>query len=134
MKIICKYMSVIYECDPNRYFNSKPEWTWRNGNGGVLNTVQISRTGVRGAFNKFPYIFFCTDIWNCRRLLRIPYVIVIHLMRWLANFNDLRFKWTATAAIGIHPTKAWLSQLVSFKHAIWTWGHFRRTICNKIVF
>ena len=25
-------------------------------------------------------------------------------------------------------------QLVNFKNAIWTWGHFRRTICNKILF
>ena len=41
------------------------------------------------------------------------------------------FKWTATAAIGIHPTKAWLSQLVNFKSAIW---HFRRIICYKILF
>ena len=31
-------------------------------------------------------------------------------------------------------TKAWLSQLVNFKNAIWTWGYFRRTICNKILF
>ena len=54
-------------------------------------------------------------------------------MRWLTNFYDFSFKWTATAATGIHPTKAWLSQLVNFKNAIWTWGHFRRTICNKIV-
>ena len=54
-------------------------------------------------------------------------------MRWLTNFHDFRFKWTAKAVIGIHPTKAWLSQLVKFKNAIWTWGHFRRTICNKIV-
>ena len=46
-------------------------------------------------------------------------------------FNSFRFKWTATAAIGIHPTKPWLSQLVNFNNAIWTWGHFRRTICNK---
>ena len=30
-------------------------------------------------------------------------------------FPDFRFKLTATAAIGIHPTKAWLSQLVNFK-------------------
>ena len=52
-------------------------------------------------------------------------------MRWLTNFYNFRFKWTATAAIGIHPTKAWLSQLVNFKNAIWTWGHFRRMICNK---
>ena len=52
-------------------------------------------------------------------------------MRWLTNFYDFRFKWTATAVIGIHPTKTWLSQLVVFKNAIWTWGHFRSTICNK---
>ena len=52
-------------------------------------------------------------------------------MRWLTNFYDFGFQWTATAAIGIHPTKAWLLQLVNFKNAIW---HFRRTICNKILF
>ena len=65
--------------------------------------------------------------------MKIHYVIAIHLMRWLTNFYDFKFKWTATAGIGIHPTKAWLSQMVNFKNAIWTWGHFRRTICNKIV-
>ena len=54
-------------------------------------------------------------------------------MRWLTNFYDFSFKWTATAPIGVHPTNAWLSQLVNFKNAIWTWGHFRRTICNKIL-
>ena len=52
-------------------------------------------------------------------------------MRRLTNMYDFRFKWTATAAIGIHPTKDWLSQLVNFKNAIW---HFRRTICNRIWF
>ena len=31
-------------------------------------------------------------------------------MRWRTNFYDFRFKWTATAAIGIHPTEAILSQ------------------------
>ena len=51
-------------------------------------------------------------------------------MRWLSNCYDFRFKWTATSAIGIHPTKAWLSLLVNFKNAIW---HLRRTICNKCV-
>ena len=55
-------------------------------------------------------------------------------MRWWTNFFDFRFKSTATAAIGIHPTKAWLSQLVNLKNANWTWGHFRRTICNKTLF
>ena len=52
----------------------------------------------------------------------------------LTNFYDFSFKWTATVAIEIHPTKAWLSLLVNFKNVIWTWGHFRRTICNKILF
>ena len=41
-------------------------------------------------------------------------------MIWLTNFYDFRFKWTATAGIGIHPTNAWLSQLVNFKNEIWT--------------
>ena len=36
-------------------------------------------------------------------------------MRWLINFYDFSFKRTAKTAIGIHPTKAWLSQLVNFK-------------------
>ena len=36
-------------------------------------------------------------------------------MRWLTNFYDFRFKWTATAAIRIHATQAWLSQLGNFK-------------------
>ena len=65
--------------------------------------------------------------------MKIQYVITIYLMRWLTNFYDFKFKWTATAGIGIHPTKAWLSDLVNFKNAIWMWVHFRRTICNKIV-
>ena len=41
-------------------------------------------------------------------------------MRWLTNLYDFSFKWTATAAIGTHPTKAWFSLLVNFKNAIWT--------------
>ena len=47
--------------------------------------------------------------------MTIQYVIAIHLMRWLTNFYDFGLKWTAAAAIGIHPTKALLSQLVNFK-------------------
>ena len=52
--------------------------------------------------------------------MKIRYVIAIHLMRWLTNFYDFSFKSTTTAAFGIHPTKAWLSQLVNFKNTIWT--------------
>ena len=73
--------------------------------------------------------FFRMGIQNCRWLLKVQYVIALHLMRWLANSYDFRFK--GTAAIGIHPTKAWLSLLVNFKNAIW---HFRRTTWNKILF
>ena len=84
-------------------------------------------------FNKYPD-FFDTGIYNCCRLLKLQYVIAIHIMRWLTNFHDFSFKRTATAEIGRHSTKSWLSQLVNFKNTIWTWGHFRRTICNKILF
>ena len=42
-------------------------------------------------------------------------------MRWLTNFYDFTFKWTATAGIRIHPTKA-----------CWMWGHFRKTFCFKL--
>ena len=41
-------------------------------------------------------------------------------MRWLTNFYNLSFKWSATTGIGIHPIKPCLSQLVNFKNAIWT--------------
>ena len=47
--------------------------------------------------------------------MKIQYVIAIHLISWQTNFYDFRFKWTAKAAIGIHPTKSWLSQLVKFQ-------------------
>ena len=35
---------------------------------------------IWGAFTKFPD-FFCTDVQDCHRLLKIQYVIAIHLMR-----------------------------------------------------
>ena len=38
------------------------------------------------------------------------------LMRWLTNFYDFRFKWTATAGIGIHPTKAWRDSVRRGQH------------------
>ena len=50
--------------------------------------------------------------------MKIEYVIAIHLMTWLTNFYDFRFKWTPTAAIGIHPLKPdcyswWISKMQS---------------------
>ena len=44
---------------------------------------------------------------------KIQYLIAIHLMRWMTNFYDFTFKWTATVAIGIHPDchSWWISKL-----------------------
>ena len=49
---------------------------------------------------------------HCHRLLKIQYVIAIHLM---TNFYDFSFKWTATAAIGIYPDchSWWISKMQS---------------------
>ena len=86
-------------------------------------TYTHTHTHIYGSFNKFQDLF-CTGIQNYSRHLKIHYVIAIHLLRWLISFYDFRFKWTVIAGIGIHPTKAWLSQLVNFKNAIWTRGQF----------
>ena len=48
-------------------------------------------------------------------VFKIHYIIAIHLMRLLTNFYNFMFIGNATASIGIHPTKSWLSQLVNFK-------------------
>ena len=49
-------------------------------------------------------------------LLNIQYVIAIHLMRKLTSFYDFSFKWTATAAIRIHPIDchSWLISKMQF--------------------
>ena len=60
--------------------------------------------------------FFRMAIKNCRRHLKIQYVIAIHLMRRLTNSYDFRFKGIATTAIEIHPIKVWLSRLVNLKN------------------
>ena len=49
--------------------------------------------------------------------MKTQYVIAIHL-RWLTSFYDFKFKWTATAAIGIHLLKPdchswWISKIQS---------------------
>ena len=70
------------------------------------------------AYNKFPDVF-CTGIQNWRRLLKVHYVIAIHLMRWLTNFHDFRFKWTATSSNWNTPLKNpdchswWVSKMQS---------------------
>ena len=81
------------------------------------NEKLLSIVMLRGAFNKFPDFFvqaFKIIIENsvcyCY-VVKIQYVIAIHLMRWLTNFYDSRFKWTATAGIGIHSW--WISKMQS---------------------
>ena len=80
------------------------------------------------SFKTFFVRAFKNEVHSWRFSMLLLYILDL---RWLTKFYDFSFKWTATAAIGIHLTKAWLSQLVSFKNAIW---HFRRTRCNKILF
>ena len=65
----------------------------------------------------FQNFFICAikivvDSWKFSMLLL--YIL------WPTNFYDFRFKWTATAEIGMHPTKDWLAQLLNFKNAIWS--------------
>ena len=73
------------------------------------------KSQLRGAFDKFPGIFVQV-LKIVVDFSKIQYVIAIHLMRWQNNFYDFRFKGTATAAIWIHPTKALLAKLASFKN------------------
>ena len=82
----------------------------------IFNYIRVSNKSSIYVVHSISFqTFFVQGFSNCCSLLKIHYVIAIHLMRWLTNFYNFRFKWTATAAIGIHPTKAWLSQLVNFK-------------------
>ena len=66
---------------------------------------------IRSSFNKFPDFFV-----QAFKIVVDSYCYTSYEMTDL--FYDFRFKWTTTAAIGIHPTKTWLSQLVIFKNAI----------------
>ena len=88
---------------------------------------------VHGAFNKFPDIFvqafkIVIDAWKFSMLL-------LHILwdDWPISMI-IRFKWKATAGIGIHPTKALLSQLVNFQNAIWTGGHLEERYVIKFCF
>ena len=88
---------------------------------------------IRGTFNKLPDFFvqaFKIVVDSSKFSMLLLYLF------WddWPIFMISGLKWTATAGIGIHPTKSWLSQLVNFKNAIWMGGRFRRTISNKIVF
>ena len=82
----------------------------------------------RGYFNAFLKHSICFQTFSVQAFKIVvnswTFSMLFLNISWerLTNFYDFRFKSTATAAIGIHPIKAWLSQLVNFKNAIWTWG------------
>ena len=77
------------------------------------------------SFQAFLYRYFklSGDSW------KFTVLFAIYLMRWLSNFYDFRFKSTATAEIGIHPTKADYDSWVNFKNATW---HFRNWYTIKL--
>ena len=47
---------------------------------GLVPNITQTHCIIRGAFNKFPD-FFCTGIYNCRKLEIFQYVVTILLMR-----------------------------------------------------
>ena len=78
----------------------------------------------------FVWVFkILVDFWKFTIILL--YILWNDWPIFMISDYDFRFKWTAAAAIGIHPPKTWLSQQVNFKNPIW---HFIRTIGNKILF
>ena len=79
--------------------------------------------------NEVPSISFLTFFVWAFKIVVVSWKFSMLLLYIL--WDDFRFKGTATGEIGIQPTKIWMSQLVNFKNANW---HFRRTICNKILF
>ena len=81
---------------------------------------------IRGAFNKSPDFFvhafkIVVDFWKFSMLLL--YII----------WDDWPFFMISDSNEHLQQELK-LSQLKNFKNAIWTWGHFRRTICKKVLF
>ena len=67
------------------------------------------------------------DSWN--------YSMLLLYIWWdgLTIFFNFTFKWTGGAWIGIHPTKALLSQLEDFKNTIWSLEEwYARKFCFKL--
>ena len=79
---------------------------------------------------KFPDFF--VQAFKIVRLLKVDYVITVHLMRWLTNFlwfsrsNEQLQQELEYTLLKPDCHSWWISKM--------QWGHFRRTICNKILF
>ena len=87
-------------------------------------------TYIRGEYDKFPDFFsyghlkLSLTLENSLCYRYTSYEMTDQSLWFQIQMNSNRRNWNT-------PTKAWLSQLVNFKNAIW---HFRKTICNKILF
>ena len=75
-------------------------------------TFQITLSYIYIYIYEVHTISFQTFSYGHLRLLwTLENVIAIHLMRWLTNFYDFRFKWTAIAGIDYHSW--WFSKMQS---------------------
>ena len=84
---------------------------------------------IRGAFNKFPDIFvqafnIVVDSWKFSMLLL--YILWDDWPIFMISASNEQLQQELEYTL--------LSQLVNFKNTVWTWGHFKRMICNKILF
>ena len=101
---------------------------WHINSCRLFNGKSSLYTYIRGAFNRFPDFFvqafkIDVDSWKFRMLL-----LYILWDDWFqVQMNSYSSNWNT-------PYESLIAQLVNFKNAIWTWGHFRRTICNEILF
>ena len=126
-----KVMRILRGRDTRSYskveqcYREKQKLCWEVGMRSMEDQLHFD---VRGEFNKFPDFLvqafrIVIDTWKFSLLLL--YIIGDDIPIFMISGSKEQL------TIGIHPTKAWLSQRVNFKNAIW---HFRRTTCNKILF
>ena len=132
-------------CWHNKWRTTRLNFCWHHWNLTSV-TITISTQGLEIKIKKRYHMIPPNSLLICVVFHKFPDFFVqaftIVVDSWKFTMLLLYILWddwpffmiSATARIGIHPTKAWLSQLVNFKNAIWTWGHFRRMIRNKILF
>ena len=88
---------------------------------------------IRGEFNKIPDFFvpaFKIVVDFSKLSMLLLYILWDDWPIFMISGSNEQLQQQLEHAL----LKAWLSQLVNFRNAIWTWGHFTRTICNKIQF
>ena len=109
-------------------------WSTNPTNFGLVFSLFHCLLTVRGAFNKFPDFFFVqafkivVDTWKFTMLLL--YILWDDWPIFMISGSNEQLQQQLEYTL----LKPHWSQLVSFKNAIWTWGHFRRMICDEILF